>query len=759
MKFARKSAAVSVIAIGTFLASTSAAAQTADADAADAEASTEIVVTATKRAESVNDVPMSISAASGDDLAAAGIRSADDLGKIVPGFTFTQSAYSTPVYSLRGVGFYNYDIASTPTVTVYQDEAPLPFSAMSRGASFDLQRVEVLKGPQGLLFGSNSTGGAVNYIAARPTDTFKAGFDAGYGRFDAWELGGFVSGPLGENGGVRLAVRHEGSGDWQRSTTRNATLGSRNFTQARGLIEFKGGERFTAKIGVSAFWDKSDVQAAQLIQVSPLVPPAVEPLLFTYPLANEAREADWTAALQPKRDDRQWQLTGRFDYEIGDAVTLTSLTSYSDYKQNDRVDPDGTPLQIVDTIDRGSIKAFFQEVRLSGEFGEGSRWIIGGNYEDNKVQETQTLTSTSGSGFRAFNLFFGAPIPDAIDISSTQDFRNLAAFANVDLAVSDKFKVHAGLRYTDSQVEFSGCTGNSANGALAIILGIPGNPQCTQFNTTGPGSPTVSTLKEDNLSWRVGFDFTPNSDTLLYANVSRGYKIGAFPLIPAVLAFQYDPATQEKLTAYEAGFKVSPTRGVQINGAVFHYDYSDKQVLGSDNVPPFGTLNRLVNIPKSKITGAEVQVILRPVRGLTINGGLTYVDSRIDSFTNIDPFGVTRNFEGEAFPNTPKWQGSLAVDYEFPVSGSMNGFLGTNVTTRSSTNGGLGANAPLTIDGYTLVDLRAGFASADDRWKVSVWGRNVFDQYYWTNAYRIADVAARFAGKPATYGVSVSFRY
>ena len=440
-------------------------------------------------------------------------------------------------------------------------------------------------------------------------------------------------------------------------------------------------------------------------------------------------------------------------------MTLTSLTSYADYKQNDRVDPDATRLAIADTIDRGKIKALFQEVRLSGEFGEGSRWIVGANYENNKVRETQTLTSTSGSGFRAFNLFFGAPIPDAIDISSTQKFRNLAAFANLDFAFSDRFKAHAGVRYTDTRDRFSGCTGNSANGALALILMIPGNPQCTQFNATGPGSPTQSTLKQDNLSWRVGLDFTPNDDTLLYANVSRGFKVGAFPLIPAVFAFQYDPATQEKLTAYEAGFKLSPSRAVQINGAAFYYDYIDKQVLGSDNVPPFGTLNRLVNIPKSKVKGAELQLIVRPVTGLTLNAGLTYVHTRIGNFTNIDPFGVSRNFRGEAFPNTPKWQGSVAADYEFPVSGSLNAFVGTNATFRSKTNGGLGENAILTIDGYTLVDLRAGVASADDRWRLSVWGRNIFDKYYWTNAYRIADVSARFAGKPATYGVTLAFRY
>lgn len=757
MKSIRHFAAVSVIAITSALAPASAAfAQEAE----DSAASDDIVVTATKRAESVNDVPMSITAASGDDLAAAGIKSADDLGKIVPGFTFTQSAYSTPVYSLRGVGFYNYDIASTPTVTVYQDEAPLPFSAMSRGASFDLERVEVLKGPQGLLFGSNSTGGAVNYIAARPTADFKGGIDVGYGRFNALEFGGFVSGPLGDKVGIRLAARHESSDEWQRSTTRTDTLGKRNFTQMRLLFDIAASERLSVKLGVSAFWDKSDGQAAQLIGVAPLVPPAVDPALVTLPLAGgSARLADWTAALRPKRDDKQAQATARFDYEIGDAVTLTSLSSYAKYKQNDRVDPDATRLQMVDTIDRGSINAFFQEVRLSGEFGNGSRWIIGGNYENNKVLETQTLTSTSGSGFRAFNLFFGAPIPDAIDISSSQKFRNLAAFANVDFAFSDQLTAHAGVRYTDSRINFEGCTGNSANGALALILGIPGNPQCTQFNATGPGAPTFNTLKEDNLSWRVGLDFTPNSDTLVYANVSRGFKIGAFPLIPAALAFQYDPATQEKLTAYEAGFKLSVSRALQINGAVFYYDYADKQVLGTDIVPPFGPLNRLVNIPKSKVKGAEIQLILRPVDGLTLNGGLTYVDSKIGNFTNFDPFGAPRNFQGEAYPNTPKWQASLAADYEFPVSGNLNAFVGANATMRSKTNGGLGENAILKIDGYTLVDLRAGVASADERWKLSLWGRNITNKYYWTNAYKIADVSARFAGKPATYGATLSFRY
>lgn len=735
-----------------------------------ANAQGEIIVTATKRGEAINDVPMSITAQTGAQLLAAGVTSPADLGKVVPGFTFTQSAYSTPVYSLRGIGFYNYDIGSTPTVTVYQDEFPLPFSSMTRGTSFDLERVEVLKGPQGLLFGENSTGGAINYIAARPTNVLRAGADGSYGRFNYNELGGFVSGPLGPGVSARLAVRHEGSGDWQNSTTRDARNGGRDLTVARAQLDAKLGSQLRARFGLNAFWDKSDVPGAQLIQVNPLIPFFVNPALLAQPLAHGNRDADWTVGTQPKRDDRQYQGTARLDYDFGDALTLTSLTSYADYRQNDRVDPDGTALRLADTIDTGSIKAFYQELRLSGELTNRSTWIVGANYEHNDVQETQILNASDASGFRFFNLVFGLPTPDDVPISSLQKFENKAVFGNIDYHLTDQLIAHAGVRYTDSRDRFTGCTGDSANGSLAAGLGIilAGDPTafagatCTQLDATlTPGAPTIDTLSEHNVSWRAGLDYKPNRDTLVYANVSRGFKAGAFPLIPATSFEQYRPVTQEQVTAYEAGVKLTPVPRVQLNGAVFYYDYKDKQVLGSVVLTPdiFGPLNQLVNIPKSTVYGGEIQLDVRPIDGLSLNAGATYVHSRIADFTNFDPFGSLVNFEGEAFPNTPEWQFSASADYQRPISSRLDAFVGTNITGRTSTNGALGEYDILKIDGYTLVDVRAGIASSDDRWRFTVWGRNIFNKYYWTNAYKIADISARFAGQPATFGASLSFRY
>ena len=169
---------------------------TADAAATGATSVSELVVTAEKREENINNVGMSIQAASGDRLLKLGITSTEDLTKIIPGFVVTPNYYGTVVYTIRGVGFQDTSLAGSPTVTVYQDQMPLPFSILTAGATLDLQRVEVLKGPQGTLFGENATAGAINYIANKPTDHFEAGGDLSLGNFQTADFQGFVSGPL-----------------------------------------------------------------------------------------------------------------------------------------------------------------------------------------------------------------------------------------------------------------------------------------------------------------------------------------------------------------------------------------------------------------------------------------------------------------------------------------------------------------------------------------------------------------------------------
>ncbi len=270
-----------------------------------------------------------------------------------------------------------------------------------------------------------------------------------------------------------------------------------------------------------------------------------------------------------------------------------------------------------------------------------------------------------------------------------------------------------------------------------------------------------STLDQNNVSWRAGAEWTPAARLLLYANVSKGYKAGGYPDLAASVASQLSPASQEAVLAYEAGFKATLLeRTLQLNGAGFYYDYTDKQILGRVLDPVFGPLLKLVNVPHSDITGAELQLVWTPIRGLTVSAGGSYIHSEIlDHFTNYDPNGVVADFNGEPFPNTPKWQLVSDIDYHWGLADGLDGFVGGDVTYQDSTNSQLGDLPLLKVNAYALLDLRAGVESRDGAWRVSVFGRNVADTYYWTAANRDLDTTVRFAGMPATWGVSLSYRY
>jgi outer membrane receptor protein involved in Fe transport len=261
------------------------------------------------------------------------------------------------------------------------------------------------------------------------------------------------------------------------------------------------------------------------------------------------------------------------------------------------------------------------------------------------------------------------------------------------------------------------------------------------------------------VSWRGGAEWKPTPGVLLYANASKGFKAGGYPSLGATSAAQYLPAVQESVIAYEGGFKATLfDRSLQLNGAVFYYDYRDKQVLGRELDPVFGPLLKLVNVPTSHITGAELQTTWIPVRGLNVNLGGSFIDSKIDgSFVNYDPNGALADFKGEPFPNTPKWQFTSDVSYRWPVADALNAFLGGGVYYQSDTNSQLGDLPLLKVNAYTLIDLRAGVETKDRRWKLTVWGRNVGNTFYATTINRDLDTTVRFAGMPATWGVTISY--
>ena len=248
--------------------------------AQDAAALEEIVVTAQKRTQSINDVGLTITAIDTDTLADQQIRTLADVAQAVPGLSYAVTNNNTPVFTLRGIGFYESSIAAYPAVSVYMDEAPLAFPILSTLVAFDLDRIEVLKGPQGTLFGQNSTGGAINYIAAKPTDGVTAGADVAFGRYNTLDASGFVSGPLGDTLSARFAAHVLNGDEWQKGYSdrlEDQKTGAAEAYAARVLLDWQPSDALRFSLNLNTWKDQSDPAAPQYIFPNPQQPASAIP--------------------------------------------------------------------------------------------------------------------------------------------------------------------------------------------------------------------------------------------------------------------------------------------------------------------------------------------------------------------------------------------------------------------------------------------------------------------------------------------------
>jgi len=760
----------------------------------------EIIVTANKREQNLNDVGATVDVLGAEALKENHISTLQDIAQSVPGLSYSVSSNGTPIYTLRGVGFNESSISAYPTVTTYLDEAPLSFSVLTRHSAYDLQRIEVLKGPQGTLFGTNATGGAINYVAAMPTRTPEAGVDISYGSFDQTNVEAYVSGPLSETVGARVSGRVERGSAWQRSVSRPGdTNGSVDNVMGRLLLTFEPTSAAHIKLNINAWKDKSDTQAPQLVGLNFQLP-IHDPWFATLPFAPaNARAADWGAIptsswaisrpeFRPSSNNSMTQLSLRGDFDLSENLTLTSLTSYVNYIEHQSNEADGTPISVADVVSNGKVKDFYQELRLGNGSKGAIRWVVGGNYQDSDVSQ---FANFYFSGTSTANTFFAAAGVklDSDLFSNVQTIRSVAGFGNAEFDVAPRVTIKAGGRYTDSRQDAALCsadiTGDPAG--TGVALAGPGYVRgaCFTINNlpqTINGVPQFGTglfkgnLNESNVSWRLGVDFKAAEHALLYANISKGYKQGGFASISASIFEQYLGVKQESVLAYEAGLKATMLDGhLQANGAVFYYDYKDKQLRSKIDPPLFGIQDAIRNIPKSSISGFEFDLTARPLPNLNVGAAFTYLNAKIDQYTNFlyaDSSGnpIITNFSGSQIPFTPKYQAGLNASYEVPLGNALRGFIGADVSYRSSAVSIVGGQQDppalispykniFGIPSYSIVNARLGVKSADSRWALSVFGKNITNKYYWNNVISANDIIARFTGMPATYGVDVAFKF
>ncbi|AMK26595.1 TonB-dependent receptor (plasmid) [Sphingobium sp. TKS] len=716
---------------------------------------------------------VTVSVASATQLQSAGVVDAEGLGAVVPGFTASTSVFGPPVFSLRGVNFNSFQASAPPTVSSYIDEAAIPYPVMGQALFLDVERVEVLKGPQGTLFGQNATGGSINVIAAKPTAELSAGFRIDVNHWDETNAEGFVSGPLSDTLRARLAVQTTQFGGWQRGYYLNDQKnGDQNKIAGRLLLDWTPTDRLKVSVNLNAAKDRSEQQQAQAFLIQPVNPaaPSAQPfLLYRDNLPTNARDADFDSGYDTRADNYTYQGVLRADYDVTDQLTLTSITNYIKTRFRSPHDQDGTAVPMQPATAKADIKSFNQEIRIAGNYKDiGLNFVLGASYGKDDITEGVANSYVGYTGFPP-----NSPAEWIYDLTQ----RAAAVFGSVDYEVIDGLTLTAGARYTETKQTISGCTFDRGGtpGIRGVSQAIVGaiNPAlaaayvsggCITIDDGGT-APTFLPIfadgqqKEHNVAWRGAINYKVTDDVLLYGSVSRGFKAGTFPVIVNLFNSVIQPVKQEKLTSYEAGAKLTLLDNhVQLNLSAFHYDYVNKQFFSFLPVLQGALVTAtLVNIPKSTVDGADLEITAQ-FGGLRLSGGVTYIKTKVENYVGFDFAGQPLDFSGKEFNYAPPWSANLDAEYKFDTGGNLTPFIGGTVTYRDKTYADLGENPAFAMPSYTLLDARLGVESING-WRVSIYGRNLTNKYYWNSVASSGDGAVRFTGEPRTFGANFSYRF
>ncbi|MBK9010184.1 MAG: TonB-dependent receptor [Novosphingobium sp.] len=464
----------------------------------------------------------------------------------MPGFTFEGASGNAPIYSIRGVGFHDLSLASGQAVAVYADETPIPFGYETIGVDFDVERVEVLKGPQGTLFGQNSTGGAINYVMAKPTANLEYGLNLTYGRFNTTDISGFVSGPLSDTLRARVAVRSIQGDGWQKrygpvpnqlQGPADDTIGRQNQLGGRILLEWRPTSDFKVLLNVNTRRDRSDTQVPQFNGLRPSSSQPVVPEILAFRCRPKTTGPLPGIRIDYAQNNRWAEASARIEYDAG-AATITSLTAYQRYKRYAPArEHDGTPYPALRYGYRGDVETFYQELRAGGTFGGEGSWLVGANYEHDKTKElfhTYNPLATS-------RLLFGLPNLSSGSKSDNQ-IKTYGIFGNVEYPLSESLSIQVGARYTKADRNTQGCSLDDNGGLAAIFTAIQTNlvnagvkktpivtPQvggCITLDPTATPALFKGELNEDNVSWRVGLNSTAAPGTPVLCERQQGLQGG-----------------------------------------------------------------------------------------------------------------------------------------------------------------------------------------------------------------------------------------
>jgi iron complex outermembrane receptor protein len=593
--------------------------------------------------------------------------------------------------------------------------------AMLSFAMFDLERVEVLKGPQGTLFGRNTTAGTLNFVSRKPGDELDGYLTVDVGNYERIQVEGAIGGPVTDSFGARFAVQtvQQGEGH-QTNRLTGDKVGEVDRTSARGELAWRPNDDVSVNLSVYGGQDDSDVW---LIKID-------NP--FTAEDDGDTNVYRSGASNDPHMELETAGASLTVDWSISGALTLTSVTGYQDFSRWHVEDRDATSLIQLDGQFDNQIDQFSQEIRLT-HIGDELVLIGGAFYGEDSVDTRDEFVATD------LLALLGLAGVDVIGNEYQQDTTSMALFLHSEWSFTDDWRLTAGARYTDESKDFRG----------AYTFLIAGGAEIPLYPDVNNDYDT------DNVSGKIGIDYLGIEDTLLYASASRGFKSGGFQ---GQLSFDpgaLQPFDDEEVLAYEVGMKTRQLGNtLELNASVFFYDYEDMQFYGGLFDSPVGVLFGITNVGDAEVKGAELDLWWRPAAGLDLRLGVGWLDTEITESV-VD--GVAT---GSELPNAPEFTLSSMVRYEWPISGSLVADVSVAADYQDDVTYDIVRNPPQAEEpGYWLYDARIGIGAADDKWQVSIWGKNLSDEQYRSQVIFSSVGFGETWGLPRTYGMTFSMGF
>ena len=762
----------------------------ATAAAQESQVLDEIVVTAQRQSESLQSVPIAVTAVTGDTLQERGLNDVKELALQTPGLNIKSDfGIANPNIYIRGVGIGDFNANVTNAVGVYIDEVYIASPAAQLFQFYDAEQVEILRGPQGTLFGRNTTAGAINFSSRGPTDELSIDLFSEFGNYDYRKLEGGIGGPVIQD---VLNVRVSGIAVDRDGTLENRIdgrdLNDQDRWAARGQAELMPAEGIT--ILASVFGGKADNSALQAqhrglldpVTFAPCAPERLGRGECVDAVGYADTDGDPFAGAYNGESRETVDLFGgtlRGTFDVGD-YELSSVTGYVETERFTIFDGDQGPVNFLVPIHAADSDQVSQELRLASPTDGRFRWLAGAFYFEEDLRFDGSfdlfrnfrpailaaatdlgLESQFPGGFNPLggpdlaaqlgNPIFNFPA-QVTEYGYDQSVESWAVFGQAYFDLTDDLTLTGGLRYSeeDRQFDYLSTTG--------VELGVPVATLVETSDTLGNNE-----VAFDDLSYRAAIEWQATDDVFAYASVSEAAKSGGFNGALTFFQTQAVPFDDETLTAYEVGVKTESFGSrVRFNAAAFYYDYDDLQVyvLASTGGIPQQVLT---NAAKAEVYGAEFELLAEPIDGLTLSGGLSLLQSGIEEFELEDGLGIPvgTDLTGNDLAYTPDVALTGAVAYERPLARGVTLALGADLSYQSETNADVRNLERTEVDPYTLIGARAALRWDDDRWEAAIWGRNVTDEEYITYVADIGDFGLDYVqyGDPATYGVSLRHSY